>query len=73
MLELLDCVKLKDPAKYKAIDVPEGETGTIVDIVGDGEAYTVEFLDEEGYTYEKSIWPYYSADELELVWESPVH
>lgn len=67
MIEELDRVKLKDKSKYKAIDVSENSVGTVVDVVGGGEAYTVEFLDEEGYTYEKPIWPYYQAEDLELV------
>lgn len=50
--------------------MPVDSTGTVVDITGDG-AYTVEFIDEEGYTYEESIWPYYEEKDLELVWKCP--
>jgi hypothetical protein len=49
-IHLLDVVAL-------TVDLPEynlwrGQVGTVVEILGDGEAYEVEFIDRDGRTYE---------------------
>ncbi|MFT4253075.1 MAG: DUF4926 domain-containing protein [Caulobacter sp.] len=49
MINELDTVAL-------LIDRPDlklrkGEMGTVVDVLGKGEAFQVEFVDDEGYTY----------------------
>ena len=41
-------------------------TGTIVDVLGNGEAFTVEFIDENGDMIEKAIMKEYTADQLIL-------
>ena len=48
MIELLDIVILKidDPKT----GIKAGTEGTIVDILGNGKAFTVEFFDEDGNT-----------------------
>jgi hypothetical protein len=48
-IELLDTVAV-------VVDLPElglsvGEVGTVVEILGDGEAFEVEFCDSDGRTY----------------------
>lgn len=68
MFQLFDVVRLKwdDPDA----GVPKGTAGTIVDVMGAGEAYTVEFVDDDGETYEKALLKEYSADWFELLWRS---
>lgn len=50
MLKLFDIVTLKndDPETR----VKAGTEGTIVDVLGNGKAFTVEFFDEDGNTIE---------------------
>ena len=49
MIELLDIVILKTDDPKTGIKA--GTEGTIVDILGNGKAFTVEFFDEDGNTY----------------------
>ena len=48
-LELLDTVALL--ADLPTLGLRAGEVGTVVEILGDGEAYEVEFADNSGITY----------------------
>lgn len=49
-IKLLDVVALTvDLPKY---NLWQGQVGTVVDILANGEAYEVEFCDREGRTYE---------------------
>lgn len=65
MLKLHDVVRLKnDNKKY---GIPADAIGAIVDVLGDGSAYTVEFVDGEGNTYEEALFTEFRADELILV------
>ena len=62
MLDLLDVVRLKkDNEQY---GVPATVTGTIVDVIGDGEAYTVEFMDDEGNTFEEALFAEFTENDL---------
>ena len=63
-LKLFDIVKLKDSKKYKSMGVPEGMTGTIVDIVSDADVCTVEFCDEDGAAYGTCLNEYFTENEL---------
>ena len=65
MFSLYDVVKLKeDDASH---GVKKSFAGTIVDVLADGEAYTVEFFDEKGETIEKALLTEYKPEELVLV------
>ena len=56
MLKLFDTVTLKN-------DDPE----TIVDVLGNGKAFTVEFFDEDGNTIEASLYTEYTPAQLQKV------
>ena len=53
MLKLLDIVTLK--ADDPDTGLKAGTEGTIVDVHGNHEAYTVEFFDEDGNTIEEAL------------------
>lgn len=53
MLKLLDIVTLK--ADDPDTGLKAGTEGTIVDVHGNHEAYTVEFSDEDGNTIEEAL------------------
>ena len=63
MFDILDVVTLKKDDSETGIK--KGTTGTIVYIHGNHEAYTVEFVDEDGDTIEASLWKEYIANELQ--------
>lgn len=65
MLELLDVVRVKK--EYLELSLTPQNRGTIVDIHNDGEAYTVEFIDEKGETIEKALYKDFTESELEYV------
>ena len=65
MLELLDVVRVKK--EYPELSLTPQNRGTIVDIHNDGEAYTVEFIDEKGETIEKALYKDFTESELEYV------
>ena len=44
-----------------------GTEGTIVDILGNGKAFTVEFFDEDGNTIEASLCTEYTPEQLQKV------
>ena len=62
MLKLFDIVTLKN-------DDPETrvKAGTIVDVLGNGKAFTVEFFDEDGNTIEASLYTEYTPAQLQKV------
>ncbi|MBR4077605.1 MAG: DUF4926 domain-containing protein [Oscillospiraceae bacterium] len=65
MLKLHDVVRLKkDNKKY---GIPAETIGAIIDVHGDGSAYTVEFVDGEGNTYEEALFTEFREDDLILV------
>jgi hypothetical protein len=48
-IELLDTVALT--ADVPALGLTVGEVGAVVEVLGDGEAFEVEFCDQSGQTY----------------------
>jgi len=48
-IELLDTVALA--ADAPALGLTAGEVGAVVEVLGDGEAFEVEFCDDSGATY----------------------
>ncbi len=65
MIELLDIVILKTDDPKTGIKA--GTEGTIVDILGNGKAFTVEFFDEDGNTIEASLCTEYTPEQLQKV------
>ena len=62
---VLDVVSLvRDDPAHK---VKREYTGTIVDILNDGEAYTIEFIDEEGNTVEDALLTEYKRCDIKKV------
>ena len=53
MLKLFDTVTLKNDDPETGVKA--GTVGTIVDVLGNGKAFTVEFFDEDGNTKEASL------------------
>lgn len=53
MLKLFDTVTLKNDDPETGVKA--GTEGTIVDVLGNGKAFTVEFFDEDGNTIEASL------------------
>ena len=49
LLELLDTVALT--ADLPALGLTAGEVGAVVEVLGDGAAFEVEFCDNDGTTY----------------------
>ena len=64
-MKLLDIVKLKEDDKVHG--VKSSYQGTIVDVLGDGDVFTVEFFDDKGETIMDALMTEYSEDDLELV------
>jgi uncharacterized protein YodC (DUF2158 family) len=60
---MLDVVTLKEDDPVTG--VPKGAIGTVVYIHDGGEAYTVEFIDEDRDTYEGSFNREFTEDELQ--------
>ena len=54
MLKLFDSVTLKNDDPETGVKA--GTEGTIVDVLGNGKAFTVEFFDEDGNTIEASLY-----------------
>ena len=65
MFNMFDVVKTKKD--YPEYGLKATYVGAIVDIVNNGEAYTVEFIDEAGNTIEDALYTEFKADELELI------
>lgn len=58
MLKLFDTVTLKNDDPETGVKA--GTEGTIVDVLGNGKAFTVEFFDEDGNTIEASLYTEYT-------------
>jgi hypothetical protein len=65
----LDVVKLKQDRPD--IGVSKDFEGTIVDVLGGGEAFTIEFFDEDNDTIMESLWVEFRPDEIEMVESFP--
>lgn len=64
MFQLYDVVALKhDDSQH---GVRKGQKGTIIDVLANGEAYTVEFVDDKGVTIEQALFTEYEEKDLEL-------
>ena len=64
MLKLFDIVTLRDDPET---GIKAGTEGTIVDVLGNGKAFTVEFFDEDGNTIEEALYTAYSPEQLQKV------
>ena len=62
MLKLGDLVHVKKD--YPHLSLTTKHIGAIVDILNNGEAYTVEFANENGDTIEEALFEYFNEDEL---------
>ena len=65
MFDLHELVALK--VDRDDIGVKSTFIGTVIDVVGDGAAYSVEFMDDNNETVEDSIFAYFLEDELVAV------
>ena len=65
MFELLDIVRVKK--EYPELSLTPNNIGTIVDVHNGGEAYTVEFVDENLETIEEALYTEFAESELEKV------
>lgn len=65
MLNLYDVVKTK--TDYPDLFLTKENIGTIVDVLNNGEAYTVEFLDENNETIEEALFVEFNESELVLI------
>ena len=65
MLKLFDIVTLRNDDPKTGINA--GTEGTIVDVLGNGKAFTVEFFDEDGNTIEASLYTEYTPAQLQKV------
>ena len=65
MLKLFDTVTLKNDDPETGVKA--GTEGTIVDVLGNGKAFTVEFFDEDGNTIEASLYTEYTSAQLQKV------
>lgn len=65
MLKLYDVVKLKK--SNPELGISSSNTGAVVDILSGGEAYTVEFIGNDGETIEPALFVEFTEDELTLV------
>lgn len=65
MLGLHDIVKINHDDKVHGVE--KGQQGTIIDILADGDAFVVEFYDNDGNTIEDALFVDYASDELILV------
>ena len=65
MFNLYDVVKLNH--NRDNIGIKAGALGTVVDVLNYGEAYTVEFFDDNNKTIKKSLFTHFTANELDLL------
>ena len=65
MLKLFDIVTLKNDDPETGVKA--GTEGTIVDVLGNGKTFTVEFFDEDGNTIEASLYTEYTSAQLQKV------
>jgi hypothetical protein len=61
----LDIVRLKRPRPDLGIDTRH--QGAIVDVLNNGEAFTVEFVDDKHETIDDSLWVEFKPEELTSV------
>lgn len=67
MLKLYDIVSInRDDNQHGLV---KGQQGTVVDVLSDGEAFIVEFFDEDGNTIEDALFANYKPADLILVTE----
>ena len=64
MFNLYDVVRLRRERPDVGLEV--GARGTVIDILGGGEAYTVEFFDNNNETIEKTIYTHFTENEIVL-------
>ena len=64
MLKLHDVVKLKKGRED--LGISSSDLGSVVDILQGGEAYIVEFIDDDGETIEDSLFTEFTESELVL-------
>lgn len=62
MLHLYEVVRTKKD--YPDLNVTTENIGTVVDVLVNGKAYTVEFFDENNETIEKALYTEFKEDEL---------
>ena len=65
MIPMLAIVRRKEPDKEH--NVSTSDEGTIVDILANGEAYVVEFFDQDGNTNMEALFTEYREDQLEII------
>ena len=65
MLGLYDVVSINHD--MEEIGLKKGQQGTIVDVLGGGSAYVVEFYGDGGETIEDSLFSDFRPDELSLI------
>lgn len=65
MLELYDTVRVKKP--WPEYGLTTENIGGIVDIQGDGTAFTVDFLEDDENDYMDALFHYFKAEDLVLV------
>lgn len=64
MLKIHDVVKLKKDRED--LGISSSDLGSVVDILQGGEAYIVEFIDDDGETIEDSLFTEFTESELVL-------
>jgi hypothetical protein len=64
MLNLYDVVKVKKD--YPEYSLKKEYIGTVVDVINNGEAYTIEFINEQGETIEEALFTEFKESELIL-------
>ena len=62
MFNLYDIVKTKKD--YPELFVTKENIGTVVDVLNSGEAYTIEFINEDGETIEDALFKEFKENEL---------
>jgi len=65
MPKLYDTVRLKKD--NEELGVKASYLGTIVDVLNGGEAYTIEFVDENGDSIEAALFAEFKPDEFDVV------
>lgn len=65
MIPLLASVRLKEPDVVRKVS--PSDRGVVVDVLGNGEAYTVEFFDQEGNSNLDALSTEYREEQLEII------
>ena len=66
MIPYLAVVRLRKPDLLH--NVSTEDAGAVVRIPGDGEAYSVAFMDEDGNENKAALDAVYTEDQLEVIW-----